>query len=552
MVAIRDNREFEEKNATDTLDTPASSIGAQALLNSILTTLRRRISLFVWQGFLEPLIAVSYENDILHLQAPTLFHKDWVKDHYMKELIDVASEIAGKSIKIKLSHDPEELLLKKVAAEREAQAAAAKAQQVPVSHVAKQVSEDTQRSKEQLKQPQLPLLENSQLPRWPYAEKKPSSPAAPAVVSRPVRAETVENREHKDTKEVLETWNLNPNHTFDTYVPGPSNQIAFSACLAVAEQPGAQYSPLFLFGSVGLGKTHLLHSIGNCAKARHPGITVMYMSAEQWVNAYIQAIRERRFEAFRNRFRTNCDLLLIDDIQFLAGKDASQDEFFHTFNSLHQRHKQIVVTSDKYPHEIEGLEERLRTRLAWGLIADIRPPEIETRIAILHRKAESLRMYLPDDVAHYLASNISTSVRELEGALVRLTAFSNASKCEISLSHAREFLSPVFRRGLGGLTPERITEHVAHYYDLKPTDLKGACRQRQVALARQVAMALCRTHLSMSLPEIGRAFGGRDHTTVLSSLRKIDEMREIDIGLQTVISRIEKGLFEDGICELGM
>lgn len=469
MVAIR---EFETQPAD--------------LFSETLQSLKRLLSLFVWQGFFEPLSFVSLEHDTLCVSAPSSFHKDWIQNHYLVELQECASKTFGRALKIKL-----------------------------IEHTADQKLErPVQFASEIISQSISPLKAFQQ---------------APGVPQGPV---------------VLETVALNPAHTFDAFVSGPSNHMGFAACNAVAEAPGAQYSPLFLFGPVGIGKTHLIQAIGLYALSRNPSTRILYMSAEQWVNAYILAIREKRFDAFRKKFRSDCDILLIDDIQFLAGKDASQDEFFHTFNSLHQAHKQIVVTSDKYPHEIEGLEERLQTRLSWGLIADIRPPEIETRIAILHKKAESCGIRLPPDVAHYLASQVTSSVRELEGALLRLSAFLSVTKSEISLAATKEYLSPVFRRTAGQLSPDKICEHVAAYYDLKPLELKGQSRQRQVALARQIAMALCRNMMSFSLPEIGRFFGGRDHTTVLSSIRKIGELRESDIGLQTVLSRLEKSLIE--------
>lgn len=460
------------------------------LFGETLQSLKRRLSLFVWQGFFEPLSFASLERDVLTIRCPSSFHKDWVQNHYLAELQEATSRIFGRCLEIALIEGGENA------------------------------------------KPQAPLS----------FDTVPSLAPALSQGITPLKS-SAPNDAHVAPM-VLESVALNPAHTFDTFVPGPSNQMGFAACHAVAEQPGAQYSPLFLFGPVGIGKTHLIQAIGLYALSRKPNTKILYMTAEQWVNAYILAIREKRFDSFRKKFRSDCDILLIDDIQFLAGKDASQDEFFHTFNSLHQAHKQIVVTSDKYPHEIEGLEERLQTRLSWGLIADIRPPEIETRTAILEKKARLCGIKLPEDVAHYLATQITSSVRELEGALLRLSAFLSVTKSEISLSAAKEYLSPMLKRNAGQLSAEKICEHVAAYYDLSSVELKGQSRQRQVAMARQIAMALCRNMMAYSLPEIGRFFGGRDHTTVLSSLRKIDEMRETDISVQTVLARLEKSLIE--------
>ncbi len=510
MVAMRETPEdFVQPFRPSALSSPQNP-DLHTLYQAVLQSLRRRLSLFVWQGFFEPLAAKSLVDNVLTLAAPSTFHRDWVQDHYLPELLETAGSIAGRRIQVVVVHDPD-------------------------------CGTSAVRSEQHT-----PLQQTREL-QTPAAYREPEIQPTPVFDAPIVPLRAPESRVVEDdssSRPMFESRALNPNYNFDTFVPGPSNQMGFAACNAVAEQPGAQYSPLFLFGSVGLGKTHLLHAIGLAALQKQPNIRILYMSAEQWVNAYIQAIRERRFDSFRKKFRSGCDILLIDDIQFLAGKDASQDEFFHTFNSLHQAHKQIVVTSDKYPHEIEGLEERLQTRLSWGLIADIRPPEIETRIAILHKKAEAKNIHISDDVAHYLAAQVTSSVRELEGALLRLSAFSSVTKSEISLSHAKEYLSPVFRRTQGQLTPEKICENVAAYYDLRSADLKGKSRQRQIALARQVAMSLCRSMLSLSLPEIGRLFGGRDHTTVLSSIRKIEEAREVDIGIQSVLSRLEKSLLD--------
>lgn len=492
MVAVRENELLGSALAPSLKQDSTLSHDVAFIFQATMVAIKRKLSLFVWQGFFEPLVPVSIEDDLLTIAAPSLFHRDWIHDHYLTEIAQAACAALERPIRVRVVQGDASLF--------------------------------------QPKNPQKVVLE---------AVVQEQTAAEPSTIS-PLRSATPAESVSGSANLLLESNQLNSNYIFDTFVPGPSNQMAFAACNAVSEQPGSQYSPLFLFGPVGLGKTHLLHAIGLSARARNPNMRVLYMSAEQWVNAYIQAIRERCFELFRKKFRS-CDMLLIDDIQFLAGKDASQDEFFHTFNALHQAHKQIVVTSDKYPHEIEGLEERLKTRLAWGLIADIQPPEMETRIAILHRKAESCKIRLPDDVAHFLASQVTSSVRELEGALLRLSAFASMSHCEISLQQARDYLSPVFRRSGGDqISSEKICETVASYYDLRSADLKGQSRQKPIAFARQIAMWLCRAHLSMSLPEIGRLFGGRDHTTVLSSLRKIGELRESDVGVQSVIVRLEK------------
>ncbi len=488
MVAIRETPSCRPQ---DTLRNMAS-MDLDELYQATQHLLKRRLSLFVWQGFFEALVPISLVGEVLTLAAPSAFHRNWVMDHYVKEIVEAASSILCRMIKIVILHNSSE------------------------SNVAPTIKKKTV------------------LPSQIRAESEFTQfSIIPLRASQP---------EEEAGKFVLESNPVNINYNFDTFVPGPTNQVAFAACNAVAEQPGAQYSPLFLFGPVGIGKTHLIHAIALSAKAKNPAARIVYMSAEQWVNAYIQAIRERRFDAFRKKFRSGCDLLLIDDIQFLAGKDASQDEFFHTFNSLHQAHKQIVVTSDKYPHEISGLEERLRTRLSWGLVADIRPPELETRIAILHKKAEACGIKLPNEVSLYLATQVTSSVRELEGALLRLSAFLSVTKKEISLEATKECLAPVFKKCLNSeVTADQICNLVSQYYAFSVTDIKGKCRQQPITLARQVAMALCRGHLSLSLPEIGRHFN-RDHSTVLASVRKIETLRVKDAGFQNTFSQLEKGI----------
>jgi chromosomal replication initiator protein len=457
MVAI--------KEVSEHFDAESAKEQAADLLTKARAVLKRRLSFFVWQGFFEPLNALSLVDRVLVLEAPTSFHCNWVIDHYMGELNSSISEVSGEDIKIEIvcSSDPR-----------------------------KKMVMSGPKTKEKTKAPKEKLPELESLPEAVEVEKK--APILPVINSILRNDATV--------LPLLSNTNLNASYSFDAYVQGPSNQMGYAAAMSVADHPGTQFSPLFLFGGVGLGKTHLLHAIGLRAKQMNPTLRVVYLSAEQWVNSYIQAIRERQFDSFRNRYRNSCDILLIDDIQFLAGKDASQDEFFHTFNSLHEAKKQIVVTSDKYPHEISGLEERLQTRLSWGLIADIRPPEIETRIAILHKKAESLSVKLSDEVLNFLAANVTTSVRELEGALVRVAACSSLSKQEITLVHAREILAPVIKRKTMAVSWQKICETVATYYDLKTSDLVGQSRQRQVTFARQVAMTFCRSMLTKSFPEI--------------------------------------------------
>jgi chromosomal replication initiator protein len=335
---------------------------------------------------------------------------------------------------------------------------------------------------------------------------------------------------------------LNPRYTFDTFVEGPSNQLAFAASQAAAQAFPPKYNPVFICGGVGLGKTHLLHAIGHEYCQHRSGARIMYLSGEQFMNEYIHAIRSNRMHDFRRRYREGCDMLLIDDVQFLAGKDGTQDEFFHTFNALHDSHRQIVLTADRKPHEISDIADRLRTRFAWGLLADIEPPELEVRMAILRKKAAADSIQLPDDVVLYIASAIKSNVRELEGALIRLAAYASLARREITIEFARETLEGSIARPREQLTTEAVIKAVANYYGLKITDIKSARRHKAIAWPRAVAMYLARTHTKDSYPDLGRAFGGKHHTTVISAVEKIAAKIKDDLGLRSELHAIESVL----------
>ncbi|GMV40201.1 MAG: hypothetical protein AMXMBFR64_19170 [Myxococcales bacterium] len=335
---------------------------------------------------------------------------------------------------------------------------------------------------------------------------------------------------------------LMPKYNFRSFVVGPSNQFAHAACQAVADNPTSNYNPLFIYGGVGLGKTHLLHAIGIGVHERNPRARIRYISSENYINDLITSIRLERMDDFRYRYRNECDVLLIDDIQFFAGKDRTQEEFFHTFNSLHSAHKQIVVTSDRFPQEIPGLEERLRSRFQWGLIADIQPPEMETRVAILKKKAEKLGFDLADDVTMYLATAIKSNVRELEGSLTRLHAWFAIKREVVTLAKAKELLRNIIQDRGRVVTAETIMKVVAAAYDVKVSDLKGERRHRTVTRPRMVAMYLSRRLTNESFPEIGRRFGGRDHSTVISAVNKIEKELLHDTMLQKMVRDLERQL----------
>jgi chromosomal replication initiator protein len=334
---------------------------------------------------------------------------------------------------------------------------------------------------------------------------------------------------------------LNLRYTFDTFVVGKSNEFAHAASRAVAEQPSKAYNPLFLYGGVGMGKTHLMHAIGHTIKKRNPAMRLSYVSAEKFTIEVINSLRFDRMISFRERFHT-VDVLLVDDIQFIAGKERTQEEFFHTFNALYEQQKQIVISSDCLPKDINSIEERLRSRFEWGLIADIQPPDLETKIAILQKKAENERFSLPDDVAEYIARAIKSNVRELEGALTRLMAYASLTGTAISLSTAQQVLRNIIASQEKRVTIEVIQKRVSEHFDLREQDLKVKSNTRAIAFPRQVAMYIVKQLTTASLPEIGRQFGGKHHTTVLHSINKIEELRRSDKDLNRTITRLMDAL----------
>jgi chromosomal replication initiator protein len=328
-------------------------------------------------------------------------------------------------------------------------------------------------------------------------------------------------------REPLPTASLNPKYTFDSFVVGSSNQFAHAASRAVAEIPSKSYNPLYLYGGVGLGKTHLMHAIGHYIQARNRQLQLTYISSDRFINEMINAIRFDRLPAFRQKYR-NIDVLLVDDIQFIAGKDRTQEEFFHIFNALHDAQKQIVISSDCPPREIPTLEERLHSRFEWGLIADIQPPDIETKIAILRKKSEAERVEIPENVALFIASKVRTNIRELEGSLIRLIAYSSLTGRDIDLSLAQEVLRDLLRTEEKHVTIEMIQKFVADHYNVKLTELKAKNNSKAVAGPRQIAMYLTKALTGASLPEIGKGFGGKHHSTVIHSIRKIEGQRKND------------------------
>lgn len=330
---------------------------------------------------------------------------------------------------------------------------------------------------------------------------------------------------------------LNPKYTFDNFVIGPNNQFAHAACQAVAQKPAYNYNPLFLYGAVGLGKTHLLHAVGNLIAQKNPHLRVRYISAERFTVDLIESIKRDKMAAFRERYRP-LDVLLVDDIQFIAGKERTQEEFFYTFNSLYEYHKQIIVSSDRYPRDMKNIEERLRSRFESGLIADIMPPDLETKMAILYKKADFHEKEISQDVAMFLANNIKSNIRELEGILLRVIAYASFTRRDIDLDLAKEVLKDFTVDKKRNFTIAIIQKTVAQFFNIKVSDLKSKKRSRDISIPRQIAMYICREYTQASLPEIGKQFGGKDHTTVIFSHRKISGMIKENNGLSESVQQV--------------
>jgi chromosomal replication initiator protein len=353
--------------------------------------------------------------------------------------------------------------------------------------------------------------------------------------------EKVVKNDVKERDKPQRATNLVAKYTFENFVIGASNQFAHAACFAVANQPGDNYNPLFIYGGVGLGKTHLVNAIGHHACAHRGNSKIVYLSSESFMNELIGSLRRDKMDEFKKKFR-NVDILILDDVQFIAGKERTQEEFFHTFNSLYESHKQIVITSDKFPKEIPGIEDRLRNRFEWGLIADIQPPDMETRVAILQKKAEAEGVLLPHDVAIFLASNIDSNVRELEGSLTRLGAFASLTKAIITIDLAKDVLRNTLNSARREITVESIQKTICDHFNIKLGDLKAKRRTQNIAVPRQVAMYLCRKHTDTSFPGIGDKFGGRDHSTVIHASKTIERKIKEDPQMQMTVEKIERTL----------
>jgi chromosomal replication initiator protein len=432
-------------------------------------------------------------DGVLTLRVQNEFVLEWVKTNFLPTLTDKIRELSGWSVQVAWTIDPNLI--------------------APVSS-----------------RSQIPPVRPRALVVRPSSVPVASAPKEPPVIRRASAPPE----------------DINPKHTFASFVVGPSNQLAHAAAIAAAGGGGRRYNPLFICGGTGLGKTHLMHAIAHRVHDERPSARIIYVSAERFTNDFIGAIQHHRMDDFRAKYRSNCDVLLVDDIQFLAGREQTQEEFFHTFNALHAVDRQIVVTSDKYPQNLERMEERLVSRFSWGLIADIQVPELETRVAIVRNKAALEGFSLDDEVALFLAQMIRSNVRELEGTLIRLAAKSSLTGRPVDIAFARAEVSaalPNLRATT--MSVEDIQRAVCHHFHLRSIDLTSKDRHKSIAFARHVAMYLCKQRLKCSFPEIGRAFGNRDHTTVMSAVRKIEAQRDSDPQVRAHIEALERKLADE-------
>jgi chromosomal replication initiator protein len=441
------------------------------LLSSILNAISKRVNQQSFDMWFQPISSARKDDSTIYLGVPTEVFRDWITNNYFDVIEESLHELNLDAYQLKFSID----------------------ESPPSEPASSAPSGNT------------------------YYAARAVAVEGPGLGAGVVRAPEAEPTELP----------LNPKYTFDKFVVGSCNQFAHAASLAVVDMPSKTYNPLYVYGGVGLGKTHLMHAIGHAIKQRNQGLRLTYLSSERFMNELINAIRYDKTIRFRDKYR-NIDVLLMDDIQFLAGKERTQEEFFHTFNALYDAQKQIVISSDCPPREIPTLEERLHSRFEWGLIADIQPPDLETKVAILKRKAELDKINLPDNVALFIASKIKSNIRELEGSLVRLTAYASLRGLPVDLDLAHEVLRSILAEESSGVSIDLIQKTVATHYRLKVTDLKSKNNSRTIAVPRQVAMYLCKTLTKASLPEIGREFGGKHHTTVLHSVNKIADLYSKD------------------------
>ena len=456
------------------------------LWKSVLSRLETRLDPHTFNTWLRPTALAWQDDTALHVSVPNDVYRDWLRDNYSDIIREALSELTGGPLVVEFTT-------------------------------------------------------STVIPTVPAAVPTPLATSAATIGSpaRPTRHAPAVPITFEESGPV--SGPLNTKYMFSTFVVGSSNQLAHAAARAVADSPSRSYNPLFLYGGVGLGKTHLMHAIGHKILQDNPDLRLVYITSERFMNELINSIRYDRTFQFREKYR-NVDVLLMDDIQFLAGKERTQEEFFHTFNALYDAQRQIVLTSDSPPKEIPTLEERLRSRFEWGLLADIQPPDLETKIAILRKKAEAENVEIPDDVMLFIATNSKSNIRELEGALIRLVAYSSLTDVRVTVELARNVLRDSLNTRAAVITIDTIQENVADYFGLRAGDLRAKSNARRITRPRQIAMFLCKQLTNHSLPEIGRAFGGKHHSTVIHSVRKVEHDCEKDEETHRVVHMLLEAL----------
>lgn len=468
------------------------------LWNEALQGLQPRLGQETYDLWLRPLTVAAVEGHTIRLRAPSLFMKEWFENHYMEAVLDELEARTQSRYVLDLEVDPN------------ATEFAEPSRSEPAAPEADAAGADT-------------AHEPARFAGAARAAATPSIEVPRQVAPPPV--------------------GLSERYRFDTFISGASNELAASAARAAADQPGTRFNPLLIYGGVGLGKTHLLHAVGHSLYESDPSRRITYLSAERFMNEFISAVRHNQFDQFRRKYREDCDVLLIDDIQFIAGRDRTMDEFFHVFNALYEAGKQIMVTSDRTPSDMEGMEERITSRLNWGLVADIKSPDLETRVAILRQKAEAERIAIAGDVTVYLAQQVQSNVRELEGALVRVATFADLKGVPITTGFIREVIGETTKeRRSAPITVEAVQKAVASHFSVRIADLKGPRRHKGISRPRMIAMFLSRELTGSSFPEIGLRFGGKDHSTVINACKRITKLREEDPELRSAVDHLREQL----------
>ncbi len=538
-------------------------MNAKQIWQAALGELQLKVAGPSFQTWLRNTSISSFQNDIVVIAVPSNFAREWLEKRFSKIITETLNNVMARQVEIRFEVK-----------------APPRGEAVHVIHALDGIGVDEARHElpiavgQQVRSPYrdgpyagLPASNNpppggngrstpnANNPPTPITNHmRPAQPTPPVnnanrgAAPAPIPMSSAikqggSNKAHQLEMSMEEAAMLNPRYTFDRFIVGKSNQLAHAASRAVAERPAMAYNPLFIYGGVGLGKTHLLHAIGHDAMKRFPGIKVLYISSEKFTNDMINAIRDQRNESFRNIYRS-ADILLIDDIQFIAGKESTQEEFFHTFNALHGANKQIVLSSDRPPKAILTLEERLRSRFEWGLIADIQPPDLENRIAILRAKAEAIATSVPTDVIDFIARKVQSNIRELEGALNRIVAYANMTGTMLTVDLAAAALNDIaVNSRRRPINHERIVETVASFFNLEPEDLKTGSRSREVLVPRQIAMYLMREETETPFIQISSYFGKRDHTTAMHSYEKIEGLVETDNQMRQEVLTIRQMLY---------